>query len=263
MKFGHEEIQPGRELIGGFAQHCYLPEKTAIFKVPANVSDIVASPANCATSTVAAVFRNAGACLGQTVVVHGAGMLGLTACAMAAAAGAEKVIAMEPDKCRREMALTFGATQVIDSARSEEEVRAEVLSLTQGRGADIGMELSGFPEAIEGGIRLLRLGGRFVMAGATFPSRPVQLLGEQLVRRMLHVIGVYNYSPEDLECALQFLSDNQARFPFEGLVGKSFPLCDVNLAFQYAERERPAESGSDSGRLNEILCDDVLQDVLT
>jgi len=239
MKFGHEKIAPGRELIGGLAEHCYLPEGTAIFRVPENVPDIVASPANCATATVAAVFRNAGPCAGQTVVVHGAGMLGLTACAMAAAGDAAQVIALEPDQRRREMAAKFGATEVLDSQRPEEEIRGRVLELTQRRGADMGMELSGFPEAIETGVRLLREGGRLVMAGATFPSRPVQLLGEQLVRRMLQVIGVYNYQPEDLQCALGFLAQCQGRFPFEALIGKTFPISLVNEAFEYAERERP------------------------
>jgi len=188
---------------------------------------------------VAAAFRNAGRCAGQAVVVQGAGMLGLTACAMAVAADASEVIALEPEERRRELALQFGASAVLDSTRPEEEIRERVLGLTQGRGADIGMELSGSPAAIEAGIRLLREGGRFVMAGATFPARPVRLSAEQLVRRMLHVIGVYNYQPEDLDCALRFLARWRERFPFQALIGKAFRLRDVNEAFCYAERERP------------------------
>jgi alcohol dehydrogenase len=239
LKFGHEKIIPGRALIGGMAEYCHLPERTAIFKVPQNVPDGVASPANCATSTVAAVFRNAGPCQGQTVVVHGAGMLGLTACAMAACSGAAQVIALEPDPQRRNLALNFGAHAVLDSTLPEEETRQRIYDLTEKRGADLGLEFSGYPEAIELGVRLLREGGRFVMAGATFPARPVQLLGEQLVRRLLQIIGVYNYQPEDLETALEFLASCQQRYPFAELVGKSFTLDEVNTAFDYAERRRP------------------------
>ena len=77
------------------------------------------------------------------------------------------------------------------------------------------------------------------MAGATFPSRPVQLSGEQLVRRMIQIVGVYNYSPEDLERALAFLSKAVDRYPFQELVGRSFPLREVNAALQYAEIARP------------------------
>jgi len=239
MKFGHEEIVPGRALIGGMAEHCHLPEGTAIFRVPDNVPDAVASPANCATSTVAAVFRYAGPVADQVVVVHGAGMLGQTACAMAAAGGAAQVIVVEPDARRRAKALQFGATEALDSNRPEKELLARVKELSAGRGADIGVELAGYPESIELGISLLRMGGRFVMAGATFPSRPVQLLGEQLVRRMIQVAGVYNYAPEDLESALAFLSRAVDKYPFEELVGKRFPLSAVNEAVHYAETERP------------------------
>ena len=223
MKFGHEQIAPGRALIGGLAEYCHLPEKTAIFKVPEKVSDAVACPANCATATVAAVFRHAGTMAGKTVVIHGAGMLGQTACAMAAVGGATNVIVLEPDLRRRENALRFGGTLALDNSLADDVIKARVLDLTAGRGADAGIELSGFPEAVERGLGLLRMGGRFVMAGATFPSRPFQWPAEQIVRRMLQIIGVYNYQPEDLETALGFLAQSQGQFPFDELVSKTFP----------------------------------------
>jgi alcohol dehydrogenase len=239
MKFGHEEIIAGRALIGGMAEHCHLPEGTAIFKVPGNVSDEVASPANCATSTVAALFRYAGTVAGQTVVVHGAGMLGQTACAMAAIGGAQQVIVIEPDRRRREKALQFGATEAIDSALAAKEIQARVKALSTGRGADVGLEVAGYPESIELGVSLLRMGGRFVMAGATFPSRPTSLDAEQIVRRMIQIIGVYNYSPVDLEAALAFLSEAVEKYPFAELIDQRFPLAEVNQAVQYAETVRP------------------------
>jgi len=238
LKYGHERIIPGRALIGGLAEHCHLLQGTAIFNVPQDLPDTVAGPANCATATVAAVFRNAGPCRDQSVVIHGAGMLGLTACAMAAADGAAELIVLEPDAERRALASRFGATAVLDPTVPDEEVRRRILDLTHNRGTDLGMEFSGCPEAMELGIRLLREGGRFVMAGATFPSRPIQLAGEQLVRRMLRITGVYNYQPEDLETALAFLAANQRRYPFAELVGKVFALDEANAAFAYAEHHR-------------------------
>lgn len=239
MKFGHEQIAPGRDLIGGLAEHCILRERTAIFPIPANVSNLVASPANCATATVAAVFRHAGPVAGQTVVVLGAGMLGLTACAMASARGASAVIAVETDPVRAAMATRFGATLIIDGRQSAEQTRAQVLDCTEGRGAEFALEFTGMPEAMECGFHLLGFGGRFVMAGATFPSRPVALPAEQLVRRLLQLIGVYNYQPEDLGDALDFLSAHVERFPFESLIGRTFSLDQVQQAFEFAELERP------------------------
>jgi alcohol dehydrogenase len=239
MKFGHEEISPEHPLMGGMAEYCYLPEGTAIFRVPDRVPDIVASPANCATATVAAIFRNAGTVKDEVVVIHGAGMLGQTACAMAAELGAARVIVIEPDQRRREQAVRFGAQVAIDSALPLQEILARVRDVSGRRGADVGLELAGYPESIELGIELLRAGGRFLMAGATFPSRPVNLSGEQLVRRWIRIVGVYNYSPEDLESALAFLAETSEKYPFAELVGASYPLREVNAAMAYAENERP------------------------
>jgi len=239
QKFGHEKISDRRALFGALAEYCHLPAGTAVFRVPDGLPDDVACPANCATATVAAVFRNAGCCEGKSVVVHGAGMLGLTACAMAAESGAAAVICLEPDPRRRPLASRFGATTLLDNAQPAEETRKQVFALTHGRGADVAMDFAGYPEALELGFHLLREGGRFVVAGATFPARPVQWPGELLVKRLLQIVGVYNYEPEDLGRALEFLAAAHLRYPFAELVARSFPLADINAAFDYAERQRP------------------------
>jgi len=239
LKFGHETLSPGRELLGGFARHCLLPEGTAIFRVPPEVGDLAAAPANCATATVASVFRESGPCAGQSVVIYGTGMLGLTACAMAAANGAAHIIAIEKAPGRADLARPFGATSVIDGSLTPTAIREAVFALTDNRGADALWEFTGIPEVIETGFHLLRFGGRYIIAGAVFPARPVQFPADQLVRRLLRISGVYNYNPEDLKAALAFLAANAARFPFDSLVGRTFPLCEAQQAFQFAETAKP------------------------
>jgi alcohol dehydrogenase len=239
LKFGHEALRPGLDLIGGFAEFCFLPERTAICRVPANVPDEVASPANCATSTVAAVVRHAGSLAGANVIVYGAGMLGLTACAMAAWQGAARVIAVETDPRRWELAGQFGADRVLDGRDGKAYLSRAVKDLTAGRGAEFVLEFTGVPEAMETGFELLRYGGRFVMAGATFPSRPIALDAEQLVRRMIRLQGVYNYEAQDLKASVRFLSDAIARYPFAELIGRSFRLEEIQEAFDYAENVKP------------------------
>jgi hypothetical protein len=56
---------------------------------------------------------------------------------------------------------------------------------------------------------------------------------------MICITGVYNYSPEDLEAALAFLSEAVERFPFTDLVERSYPLSEVNEAIRYADTARP------------------------
>jgi threonine dehydrogenase-like Zn-dependent dehydrogenase len=172
-------------------------------------------------------------------VVIGAGMLGLTACAMASVHGAAHILVVETDPARATLALSFGAGLALSGNDSAGELRERVLALTEGRGAGIALDFSGSPEAMETAWQLLRPGGHLVLAGATFPARPVAIPAEQVVRRMLRITGVYNYTPRDLAAAIGFLAAGGARFPFLSLVGRAFPLSRIEDAFEYAETQRP------------------------
>jgi len=110
---------------------------------------------------------------------------------------------------------------------------------TAGRGVDIALEMSGSPDAVETGIGLLRIGGKFIWVGAVFPTRPVSLLPESIVRKMLTIQRIHNYAPSHLDDALTFLQQYHREFPFAALVSKSFGLSEANAALKFA-----AESGA-------------------
>ncbi len=240
FKYGHQRITERHQLSGGLADHCHLARGTAIFRLPADLSDAVACPANCATATTAAAFRYSGSCAGEVVLIQGAGMLGLTAAAMAAASGAREVIVCDtaPERLRR--ADSFGATRtavvVDDDDDGGAALRLAVDRATSARGVDIAIDMSGSAAAMETGIELLRIGGRYVWVGAVFPGRPVSISAETVVRKLLCIQGVHNYTPEDLGSALQFLKANHARFPFEQLVAETFALEDAAAAFSRASQ---------------------------
>lgn len=242
-KFGHDDARAGHGPFGGYARHCHLPAGTAIFKIPANVPDRVASPANCATATVAAAMRTAGPVEGRSVVVRGAGMLGLTACAIASSAGASSVIAIDLDQTRLRLAARFGAVVTVDASLPAGDIEQIVLRTTERRGADLAFDFAGTAESCESLPALLRPGGHAVLAGSVFPSRPMALPAELLVRRMLKLSGVHNYEPSDLERALGFLSGDGCRFPFEELVDAVFPLERINEAIAHATTMRPPRVG--------------------
>jgi alcohol dehydrogenase len=240
FKYGHERIDPRHPLSGGLAEHCHLAAGTTVLHVPDAVADRVACPANCATATVAAALRVAGDCRGATLLIQGAGMLGLTAAAMASTAGAREILVCDPDPRRLARAADFGATRAVPSSDGAETLAQAVERLTDGRGVDVALELSGAPEAIETGVRLLRIGGRYVLVGAVFPTRPVALSAEWIVRRLLRIEGVHNYVPADLARAVEFLSAAGGRFPFADLVAGPFPLAESEAAFQHALATRAA-----------------------
>ncbi|WP_405851261.1 zinc-binding dehydrogenase [Streptomyces sp. NBC_00090] len=209
-KYGHEPWDERAPLTGGFATHCVLLPGTDVVAVPDDVPDVVASPASCATATVAAALRAAGPLAGRQVLVAGAGMLGVTAVAMAREAGAH-VIAVDPEPARREQALRFGASEVRDTGAEPRDI-------------DVALELSGRPEGVGACLDSLAVGGTAVLAGSVSPGDPVPLDAERVVRGLHTVVGVHNYRAEDLRKAVDFLSAHHRDYPFAELVGGSYSL---------------------------------------
>jgi alcohol dehydrogenase len=227
FKYGHETIERSA-LSGGLAEFCHLTSGTAIVKVPETLSDHVACPANCATATVAGACRIAGDCHKKSVLVQGAGMLGLTTAAMAAAQGATAVVVTDLSDRRLARAKEFGATHTVlvtdDSATLSEMIH----EVTAGRGIDVAFEMSGSPAAVEQSVDLLRVGGQLVLVGSVSPTRAAKLLPEKIVRKLLRIEGVHNYTPADLAVAVGFLETASKDYPFGALVGAEIKLEDVN-----------------------------------
>ena len=226
-KFGHEPLRPGRELTGGLAGHCVLAAGTSVFRVPAHLSDAAACPANCAGATVAAALEAAGPLAGTRVLMMGSGLLGVTAIAWARALGAEGVIACDIAPARLALAATFGATH----RATPDEVARIALECTEGHGVDVAFEMTGSPEALETALPLTRMGGSVILVGPVFPSRPVAIAAEQLVRRCLTLRGIHNYAPRHLHAALEFLAGHP-QLPFsEPCVGlEPLPALERALA---------------------------------
>ena len=231
FKYGHQSLSDEHPLSGGLAEYCHLAAGTSLVAVPDDLPDRVACPASCAAATVAAAFRTAGICRDRTVLVQGLGMLGLTACALAQHEGAREVIATDPDARRCVWARRFGATSVVSNS---DELAAAVTDATAGRGVDLALEFCGAPTAVEQAIPLLAVAARYVLVGAVFPARPAQIPAEMLVRRLIRLEGVHNYTPADLAHAVRFLGDLHRRLPFADLVADPVPLEAADSAFRSA-----------------------------
>jgi putative phosphonate catabolism associated alcohol dehydrogenase len=241
FKYGHSSISPGREFSGGFAECCLLNAGTGIVKLPDDLHDALAAPANCAVATVAAALRLAGAVEGATVAVLGCGVLGLTAAAMARHLGAAEVVACDIDPARARHARQFGSGVFCEPANLLSDLR----DLTRGRGADVTLEFSGSSAAVAGAFAATRTGGVSVIAGTTTPGGKVEIDPNDLVRRMLTIRGLHNYMPADLVAAIDFLGEVKEVFPFESLQGGSFPLTEIEAAF--------ASSGTQPGLRTAVL----------
>jgi putative phosphonate catabolism associated alcohol dehydrogenase len=233
FKYGHERISNEHPLSGGYAEYCHIAKGTTIVKVPDGISKKVFCPANCATATMAAAYRVAGACKGQTVLIQGAGMLGLSALAMARYYGAKEVIALDISKKRLIEAKKFGATKTVLVTSDTKRVIEDIKNITKGAGVDLAIEVTGVKSSMETGFQLMRIGGRYILVGAVFPNPPILFPAEKIVRNLLSIHGIHNYTPKYLAEAIKFLVESYTKYPFEDLVGKEFYLDETNEAFQY------------------------------
>ncbi|WP_182868608.1 zinc-binding dehydrogenase [Stieleria mannarensis] len=229
VKYGHSVAEGREALSGGLAEYMLLRPGTAIATLPRGVPDEVASPINCATSTIAAAYRAAGDVDRQRVLIFGAGMLGMTAVAMGKELGATQVAICDVDQQRMTLAERFGAsdTLTVDSIAS------------RNASFDVILECSGAPEAIEASCQLGDVGARVILVGSVMESRPVQLDPTTIVRKWMSIAGVHNYAPMDLRNAVDFIARSHHRYPFSELVAKTFDLSDVNAAIDHSLEHRP------------------------
>lgn len=93
----------------------------------------------------------------KSVLITGAGAIGLFAVPIAKAMGAEQVLVMEPNPLKKELARQVGADLILDP--SDPELAAKVKKATFGYGPDVLLEMSGHPGALRTGLELLSKGG--------------------------------------------------------------------------------------------------------
>ncbi|MEE2750284.1 MAG: zinc-binding dehydrogenase [Myxococcota bacterium] len=223
--------------LGGFADYYYVKGRQAVFKAPAGVEPELVAGANCALSQVIYGLEQANLRFGDSVVVQGAGGLGLFACAVAKEMGAGQVIAIDGIEARLELARSFGADEVISIAQVDDprERVSRVQSLTGGAGADVVVEVVGIPEVVPEGIRMLARGGRYLELGNINPKKTYKADPSLLVGQNRSIVGVSLYPPYTLKQALDFLVRARDRYPFEKLLSHAYSLDQIDTAFQEAD----------------------------
>lgn len=235
LKYGHEAIVDEWQLSGGLASHCHVKPGTALVPVPDSMPDAVATPANCATATVACALRTLDVRAGATALVQGCGMLGLTAVSFLRSLGVTTVVACDVDADRRASALRCGATITV----GPDEVRTAVLDATAGEGVEYAVDLTGSDDACRTALELLAVGSSLGLVGSVSPTSGLQVVPEQLVRRLITVVGIHNYAPTDLAAAVRFLQDDADQELFASFVPDTFALAEIEQAVAHASEKRP------------------------
>ncbi len=220
---------------GAYAEYYYLRAGQWVFKIPDELPDEVVSPINCALSEVIYGLHKIGIVLGDTVVIQGAGGLGLYATAIAKEMGAGQVIVLDKLPERLELARAFGADYTINvGEQSAAERIARVQELTEGRGADVTAEFVGSPQVVEEGIEMLRYGGRYLLIGNINLGLKGEIDPAQLVRASRTVMGIVVYEAWVIARALDFLRRTVQKYPFQRIISHKFPLEKINEALAFA-----------------------------
>jgi D-arabinose 1-dehydrogenase-like Zn-dependent alcohol dehydrogenase len=217
---------------GGLAEHCYIPPGAARLVVPHGFPDEWAAAAGCAGKTVMRAFDRAGGVqVGQTVVVQGAGPLGLIGTALARASGAGLVITLGAPENRLAIARAWGADETVSvlEVTDPDERVAMVEELTGGRGADVVFDFAGSPTANREGVLMCAQHGRHVVVGLAGPGA-LSLPLDVVMSRELRVIGSLNGDVADLAAALRFLESNQDRFEWDLMFGEPVGLAGASAA---------------------------------
>jgi putative phosphonate catabolism associated alcohol dehydrogenase len=238
-KYGHMAVTTQPHHHGGFGEYCYVLPQSWILKLPADLTDEEATPINCGVATMICVTERAEIGMGDAVVVQGLGLLGLYGAAIAKARGARLVIGLDTVAARRVLGARFGVDHAFDpSAMSEAELVRQVRALCKPEGADVVIEVCGYPEVIPGGIQFLRNGGRYVLAGVVNPDSFVKIDVNLILKKLITLRGVHNYHPRNLVEALDFVHANRKRFPFHELVDGKYRLEDLGRAMKDAEERK-------------------------
>ena len=169
---------------GAFAEMISLP-MTNVWHHPNNVDRDIASifdPFGNAVHTALSF-----PVLGEDVLITGAGPIGCMATAVAQHAGARFVVVTDVNPWRLELAEKMGATRTVNVTREKlADVQGE-LGMTEG--FDVGLEMSGNPDAFRSMLDNMAHGGKIAMLG--IPSEPIAIDWNQVVFNMLTIKGIY------------------------------------------------------------------------
>ncbi len=226
-------------LWGGYGEYVYLPPTARVNRVQQSMPGEVAV-------LVCAVLGNGvrwlrtvgGVTIGDTAVVVGPGPQGLAATVAAKESGALNivVIGLAKDEARLEMARRLGATHTV--ASDSEDAASLVAELTEGRMANVVIDVTNSPDSPPQALDLVGVRGTLVLAGGR-SSRPSSLLTDKITRDEIRVLGVNTHDSTAVRQALGIAESG--RYPLEEIVSHRFGLSEAETAIRTLSGEIPTE----------------------
>ena len=209
---------------GGMAEYFVVPERNVVI-LPAGLTDLQAALAEPLSTPVHAV-RLAGPDLtGLTVVILGAGTIGLMTAQVARRHGAAKIVMTNRSAAKRERALRLGADAAFDPR--DPQVIGNIRAELAGEHADVVFDCVAVQDTMDQAIRLALKGGTVVVVGV--PAGPVSVPLPDLQDQQVRVQGSAVYLPEDYTEAIGLLAEGVVR-PADFITAR-YPLGEAGAAF--------------------------------
>ena len=212
-----------------FAEYVVVPRQCCI-PLPETVPLTIAALIGCAVTTgVGAVLNTARVQPGSSVAVFGAGGVGLSIIMGAKLVGASKIIAIDKNETKRDLAPTFGASHVLlTGPDTVDKIRA----LTENRGADYVFEAIGIPAIQEQCLDAARPGGQVILVGLSPTESKTNLPGAIITRQEKTISGSYYGSANpEREFPLYANLYLNGQLDLEHLISKTYPLDQINEAY--------------------------------
>ena len=185
----------GKDVDGGFAEFACIPGRN-VLRVPPTLAIDQAAILGCAVSTAFHALKRGRAREGETVLVNGAGGLGLHAIQIASKVlGAKRVIAVDVSDAKLQLARRFGADSLVNASQTGAEER--IRELTDGRLADLALDFVGRRATVENSLRWIGKGGRLVVVGISSDSVTFSPYA-RLIGKEVELIGVNDHLKSEL-----------------------------------------------------------------
>ncbi|TEU15523.1 MAG: hypothetical protein E3J21_13000 [Anaerolineales bacterium] len=234
-------------IVGGWAEYMYLPPKAWVYKVPeylsveyACMAELIVVTALLDRAKELAAYGGKGFHFGDTVVIQGAGAVGMMMVAKARLLGAGKIIALDTMDMKLEMAKEFGADKGINvSGLSDEELVEMVRGETEGRGADVVVETVGQPEVVKVGLEMLRRGGTYLETGNFVDTGGTVTLNvhRHIAAKNVLLYGNTNHPHDGYYRAMEMMHRYRDTFPFEKLITHRYKLDQAQEAMEKSFEE--------------------------
>ena len=188
-----------------------------------------------------AVIRSAHIGVGHTVAIIGCGGVGLSAIQGARMAGALRIIAVDLQPKKLELARSFGATDLVNP--NDGDPVAQVRALTDDYGVDAAIEIIGLTETAAQALGMINNGGNAYLVGVQKPGALMDFAPGSIVTSQKGIKGIYMGSTQfkvDIPMFAEYYL--QGRFKLDELVSQTIPLEKVNEGYEDLKKGEVARS---------------------